>query len=151
VEFLISPNPGEPLKPLARIASGGEAARIMLAIKSILADADRIPVLIFDEVDTGISGRTAGSVGDKLLRIAGNHQVLCVTHMAQIAAMADHQILIEKSTDGLRTWTSLRALDRNDRRVELARLLSGGTGESEAIDLAEKLLTHADSVRASAV
>jgi DNA repair protein RecN (Recombination protein N) len=147
VEFLISPNPGEPLKPLARIASGGEAARIMLAIKSILADADRIPVLIFDEVDTGISGRTAGSVGEKLLRIAGAHQVLCVTHMAQIAAMADHQILIEKSTDGLRTWTSLRALDRNERRTELARLLSGGTGESEALDLAEKLLTHADSVR----
>ncbi len=147
VEFLISPNPGEPLKPLARIASGGEAARIMLAIKAILADADRIPVLIFDEVDTGISGRTAGSVGEKLSRLAGSHQVICVTHMAQIAAMADHQILIEKTTDGQRTWTSLRALDRAERRAELARLLSGGTGESEALDLAERLLGHADASR----
>ena len=147
VEFLISPNPGEPLKPLARIASGGEAARIMLAIKSILADADRIPVLIFDEVDTGISGRTAGNVGEKLSRIADTHQVICVTHMAQIAAMADHQILIEKSTDGVRTWTALRPLAPEERRSELARLLSGGTGEAAALDLATSLLAHADTFR----
>ena len=144
IEFLISANPGEPLKPLARIASGGEASRIMLAIKSILAEADRIPVLIFDEIDAGVSGHTAGRVADKLRQISTNRQVFCITHLAQIAAMADQHVLIEKTADSDRTWTRLQTLDRDGRLSELARLLSGGTGDDEARLLAGKLLQHAE-------
>ncbi len=142
VEFMISPNPGEPLKPLARIASGGEASRVLLAIKTILADVDAIPVLIFDEIDTGVSGRTAGRVAAKLKQIARRHQVLCITHMAQIAALADQHLLIEKQTDGEKTRTLLRSLDQEGRIRELARLLSGGIGDEAARQLAEQLLTQ---------
>lgn len=151
VEFLISANPGEPLRPLARIASGGEASRTMLAIKTILAQADRIPVLIFDEIDTGVSGRTAGKVGEKLLQLAQGRQIFCITHMAQIAAMADEHWLIEKSTDGSRTRTVLRGLDADQRESELARLLSGGVGDETARRLAGQLLIRSRQVRESGV
>ncbi|MEA4888353.1 MAG: DNA repair protein RecN [Clostridiaceae bacterium] len=147
VEFLLSANPGEPLRPLARIASGGEASRIMLAIKTILARADRIPVLIFDEIDTGISGRTAGKVGEKLLQISQGHQVFCITHMAQIAAMADEHWLIEKNSDGGRTRTLLHELNREQRESELARLLSGGIGDGTARQLADQLLSQAAQLK----
>jgi DNA repair protein RecN (Recombination protein N) len=140
VEFLISPNIGEELKPLSRIASGGEASRIMLAIKTILAESDRIPLLIFDEVDTGISGRTAGLLGEKLLSISLNHQVLCVTHMAQIAAKAAHHLLIEKNVYNNETTTKARYLTDDQRVKEIARLLSGDENERKALDLAQEML-----------
>lgn len=147
VEFLLSANPGEPVRPLARIASGGEASRIMLAIKTILAQADRIPVLIFDEIDTGVSGRTAGKVGEKLLQLSAGRQIFCITHMAQIAAMADQHWLIEKNSDLNRTWTVLRELDPVNRESELARLLSGGIGDDAAHQLAGSLLEQAKLIR----
>lgn len=126
LEFLISTNPGEPPKPLAKIASGGELSRIMLAIKSVMADKDRIPTLIYDEIDAGVSGMAAGRVGQKLLETAhSGHQVICITHTPQIAACAQQHLLIEKTiTDG-RTFTKLRALDMEGRVAELARIISG--------------------------
>ena len=147
IEFLISANPGEPLKPLARIASGGEASRIMLAIKSILAEADQIPVLIFDEIDTGVSGHTAGRVANKLRQLSSGRQIFCITHLAQIAAMADQHILIEKIADQNRTKTCLKLLDPECRLAELARLLSGGTDVQAARNLAGSLLLEAETVR----
>ena len=130
VEFLISANPGEPVKPLSKIASGGELSRIMLSVKSILADADRISTLIFDEIDTGISGKAAKSVAQKLKSISKNHQVICVTHHAQIAAAADHNIYIKKLFDGSSTVTTVENLDQNAKIKEISRLLDGDS-ESE--------------------
>ncbi|MHB1453633.1 MAG: DNA repair protein RecN [Saccharofermentanales bacterium] len=140
LEFLISPNIGEELRPLSRIASGGEASRIMLAIKTILADSDSIPVLIFDEIDTGISGKTAGLLGEKMLRIAGSHQVFCITHMAQIAAKAHNHVHIEKSVRNGRTYTDIRYIDENERVGEIARLLAGDENKGEALELARAML-----------
>jgi len=140
VEFLISPNIGEELKPLSRIASGGEASRIMLAIKTILAESDQIPLLIFDEVDTGISGKTAGLLGEKLLAISKTHQVLCVTHMAQIAARASQHILIEKTVLDQETTTKVRYLKEEERIKEIARLLSGDENAAKALDLAQEMI-----------
>ncbi len=140
IEFLISPNVGEDLKPLSRIASGGEASRIMLAIKTILAESDQIPLLIFDEVDTGISGKTAGLLGEKLLSISKTHQVLCVTHMAQIAARADQHIFIEKIVSDNETVTKTRFLNDEERITEIARLLSGGEYQTKALDLARDMV-----------
>lgn len=124
-EFVISTNPGEPLKPLGQVASGGELSRIMLAIKTVLADTDDIPTLIFDEIDAGISGRTAQMVSEKLKVIAGSHQVICITHLPQIAAMADCHFEIVKSAEGGRTVTRIRRLDEEASVRELARLLGG--------------------------
>lgn len=124
-QFLISTNPGEEAKPLGDVASGGELSRIMLAIKTVLADTDEIPTLIFDEIDTGISGRTAQKVSEKLSYIGKNHQVICITHLPQIAAMADCHFLIEKDTKEGRTATEIRRLDRTQEVEELARLLGG--------------------------
>jgi DNA repair protein RecN (Recombination protein N) len=144
VEFLISPNLGEPVRPLVRIASGGEASRIMLAIKTILADADQTPVLVFDEIDTGVSGRTAVRLGERLSMLASRHQVFCVTHLAQIASMADQHLLISKQTDGQATYTQLEMLHELERRGELARLLSGDSGRNEALVLAAQLREEAE-------
>lgn len=129
-EFLISPNVGEPLKPLAKIASGGEMSRVMLAIKTILAEVDIIPTMIFDEIDTGISGKAAQRVGDKLSLISGQHQILCVTHQAQIACMADNNYLIEKFTDKSSTRTVVKKLAPDDKVKEIARLIGGETTEA---------------------
>ena len=123
-EFLISTNAGEPPKPIARIASGGELSRIMLAIKNTLADRDEIPTLIFDEIDTGVSGRAAQKIGLKLKQASKNRQVLSVTHSAQIAALADHQYLIRKETDGKRTFTKVHELSERERIEEVARIMS---------------------------
>ncbi|SET90544.1 DNA repair protein RecN [Lacrimispora sphenoides] len=131
-EFLISTNPGEPLKPLGMVASGGELSRIMLAIKTVLADTDDIPTLIFDEIDTGISGRTAQKVSEKLAYIAGNHQVICITHLPQIAAMADSHYEIAKAVEEGRTTTSIHPLSGEEVVEELARLL-GGAEITEAV------------------
>lgn len=131
-EFLISTNPGESLKPLGMVASGGELSRIMLAIKTVLADTDDIPTLIFDEIDTGISGRTAQKVSEKLAYIAGNHQVICITHLPQIAAMADSHYEIAKAVEEGRTATSIHPLSGEEVVEELARLL-GGAEITEAV------------------
>ncbi|WP_408609328.1 DNA repair protein RecN [Anaerosporobacter faecicola] len=124
-EFLISTNPGEDLKPLGKIASGGELSRIMLAIKSILANNDAIETLIFDEIDVGVSGRTAQKVSEKLAVIAKNHQILCITHLPQIASMADEHYIIEKKASENSTSTMIRKLKEDESIQELARMLSG--------------------------
>ena len=131
-QFLISTNPGQPMRPLKDVASGGELSRIMLAIKTVLADSDDIPTLIFDEIDTGISGRTAQKVSEKLMLIAKSHQVICITHLPQIAAMADSHFEIAKSASQGRTITTIRLLDRQASVEELARLL-GGARITEAV------------------
>jgi len=131
-EFMISTNPGEPLRPLGEVASGGELSRIMLAIKTVLADSDAVPTLIFDEIDTGISGRTAQKVSEKLAIISGTHQVICITHLPQIAAMADCHFEIAKSADGGKTSTRIRKLGQAQMAEELARLL-GGVQITEAV------------------
>lgn len=125
IQYLISTNPGESLKPLGQIVSGGELSRIMLALKAILADRDQIETLIFDEIDTGISGRTAQKVSEKMAVIGQHHQVLCITHLPQIAAMADSHFEIEKHLRGTDTITQIHVLSENDSIRELARLLGG--------------------------
>lgn len=125
VEFLIATNPGEPRRGLARVASGGELSRIMLAIKSVFAESDHIESLIFDEIDTGISGRTAQKVSEKLKELARSHQVICITHLAQIAAMADTHFVIEKEVNEERSSTKIRKLNESQMEQELARILGG--------------------------
>ncbi len=132
VEFMISTNPGETLKPLKNVASGGELSRIMLGLKTILAKKDAIDTLIFDEIDTGISGKTAGLVAEKLGIISNNHQVICITHLPQIASMADAHFIIEKNVEGDFTKTSIDMLDKDGEIGELARML-GGMNISEAV------------------
>ncbi|MGB4660806.1 MAG: DNA repair protein RecN [Mobilitalea sp.] len=124
-EFIISTNPGEELKPLSKVASGGELSRIMLGIKSVLADKDEIESLIFDEIDVGISGRTAQKVSEQLSVIAKHHQIICITHLAQIAAMADTHFVIEKQTDGISTQTMIQELSEEEAIEELSRILGG--------------------------
>jgi DNA repair protein RecN (Recombination protein N) len=144
VEFLISSNIGEPLKPLSKIASGGEMSRIMLAIKTILANVDAIPTLIFDEIDTGISGKAAQKVGEKLSYISKTHQVLCVTHLSQLACMADNHLLIEKNSNGENTFTTVRYLDPKGRIEEVARIIGGSDITTLATAHAEELINAAD-------
>lgn len=139
VEMLICANAGEEPRPLAKTASGGELSRIMLAIKNVLADSDDIPTLIFDEVDAGISGRAAQKVGIKLRETARKRQVLCITHLAQIASKADVHLLIEKTTDGERVFTHITELDRDGRTRELARIIDGTESES-ALATAKEML-----------
>ncbi len=127
VEFMISTNPGEPLKPLGKIASGGELSRVMLAIKTVLADQDAIDTVIFDEIDTGISGRTAQKVSEKLALIGKSRQVICITHLAQLAAMADSHYCIEKAAVDGSTQTSIRRLTEEESVDELARILGGAS------------------------
>ena len=125
VEFLISPNPGEELRPLAKIVSGGELSRIMLALKSALAQKDRIPVLVFDEIDSGIGGEIAEAVGRKLKTLSKSHQILCITHLQQVASFAEAHFKVEKKVEKNRTSTSLTLLDPKARVEEIARLISG--------------------------
>lgn len=124
-EFMISTNPGEPVKPLGKVASGGELSRIMLAIKTVMADADEIETLIFDEIDSGISGRTAQMVAEKMSLLGKNHQIICITHLPQIAAMADEHYLIQKSVDNGKTYTNIHKLNNDESVLELARMLGG--------------------------
>ncbi|HEY8347825.1 MAG TPA: DNA repair protein RecN [Symbiobacteriaceae bacterium] len=144
VEFLFSPNPGEPLKPLAKIVSGGEMSRIMLALKVILARVDGVPTLVFDEIDTGISGRTAQAVAEKLARIAADRQVLCVTHLPQVAAMADTHFLITKEASQGRTVTRVTLLDEAGRAGELARMIGGAQLSAATMAAAQEMLKQAD-------
>jgi DNA repair protein RecN (Recombination protein N) len=146
-QFLLSTNPGEDLKPLARVISGGELSRTMLGIKVILAAADRIPTLIFDEVDAGIGGRIADVVGQKLRQTARTRQVLCVTHLAQIAAYAEHHLQVQKAVGGKRTRTTVVPLDDSARVAELARMLGGERITETALKHARELHRGAKAIR----
>ncbi len=140
VEFVISPNPGEPLKPLAKIASGGELSRLMLALKTVMAGSDRVPTLIFDEIDTGIGGRTAQVLGEKLAAVGRSAQVLCVTHLAQIASRADVQFSVQKLVEGSRTVVRLDRVEGESRVEELARMLGGAEDSRAALEHAREML-----------
>ena len=145
IEFLISANIGEEPRPLARIASGGELSRIMLALKNVIAEKDSIGTLIFDEIDTGVSGRAAQKIGMKLRQISKYRQVLCVTHLAQIAVMADDHILIEKGVVGDRTVTTVKTLDDEQRRYEIARIMGGDSITPLLLENAQQLINEARS------
>ena len=140
IQLLISTNPGEPPKPIAKIASGGELSRIMLAIKTVLAGTDDVDTMIFDEIDTGVSGRAAQKIGLKLKEIACGRQVICVTHLAQIAALGDHHMLIEKKVQSGKTFTEVTALERNARKAEIARIMGGDVITELTLSGADELL-----------
>ena len=140
IQLNISTNPGEPPKPIAKIASGGELSRIMLAIKTVLAGIDDVNTMIFDEIDTGVSGRAAQKIGLKLKEIACGRQVICVTHLAQIAALGDHHMLIEKKVQGGKTFTEVTALDREARKAEIARIMGGDVITELTLSGADELL-----------
>lgn len=144
VEYLISPNIGEELRPLSKIASGGELSRVMLALQGIFAKVDKIPVLVFDEIDAGIGGKAADTVGQKLRGLSSNHQVICVTHLPQIASYADRHLKIGKKVKGKRTTVEIRQIEKDERTVEIARMLSGDSSQvsikhaSEMLKLKER-------------
>ena len=140
-EFLISANAGEPLKPLSRVASGGELSRIMLALKSALAGADRVPVIIFDEIDTGVGGAVAAAIGKRLKELGRVHQVLCVTHLPQVASQAAHHLCLEKSQIKNRTMTSVRPLSSTERENEIARMLGGEIVTKKVRETAAELIS----------
>lgn len=155
VEFMISPNPGEPLKPLVRIASGGESARLLLALKSILSHVDTIPTLVFDEIDVGVGGRAGQVVGQKLWGMTETHQVLCITHLPQVAAFADTHFAIKKEvvrgTDAtdLRTRTDVRVLSFEDRVTELAAMLDGIPISEHSLISARGIIERAAALKTS--
>lgn len=151
VEFLISTNPGEPLKSLTKIASGGELSRIMLAIKAVLADCDEIGTLIFDEIDTGISGRTAQMVSEKMNVISSKHQVICITHLPQIASMADSHFLIEKSAKRNKTVTNIRKLNEDESIQELGRMLGGAKITDTVLQSAKEMKDLAAATKNSLI
>lgn len=146
IEFLISANLGEEPKPIAKIASGGELSRIMLALKNVIAEKDSIGTLIFDEIDTGVSGRAAQKIGIKLKQISRLRQVLCVTHLAQMAVMADNHLLIEKNIQDDRTVTTVRTLDHEQRKYEIARIMGGENITELMLENAEQYLKDADNM-----
>ena len=139
VEFYFSPNPGEPVKPLAKIASGGELSRVMLALKALVLTPGVVSTLLFDEVDTGIGGRVAEIVGKKLKQVAALHQVISVTHLPQIAAMADSHYVVRKEVDNRRTFTQVERLSEAERVSEVARMLGG-------VKITERTLRHAEEL-----
>ena len=146
-EFIISTNPGEALRPLSKVASGGELSRIMLGIKSVLAQKDDIETMIFDEIDTGISGRTAQKVSEQLAKIAGSHQIICITHLAQIAAMADSHYRIEKQTDGMTTQTTIEELNPEESIDELSRILGGAEITDRVRESAKEMKELAETAK----
>jgi DNA repair protein RecN (Recombination protein N) len=145
MEFMLAPNVGEGLKPMAKIASGGETARLMLALKAVLSRADNTPTLIFDEIDQGIGGRVGAVVGQKLWALTRSHQVLCITHLPQLASFGDSHYKVEKVASEDRTVTTVRRLQREERLDELAQMLgtSGKTGRQGA----EQLLKEATEIK----
>lgn len=147
VDFLISTNPGQPMKPLQMVASGGELSRIMLALKTVFASSDDIQTLIFDEIDAGISGKTAVKVGEKLMNISRGRQVLCISHLPQIAVMADQNLFISKSTDGKTTQTNIDLLDKEGKIKEIARLIGGNNLTEGVLKTAREMIQEADSRR----
>ena len=147
IRFLMSANVGEDLRPIAKIASGGELARIMLALKNVLAEQESIATLVFDEVDTGVSGRAAQKVAEKLAQVARRKQVLCVTHLPQLAAMADTHFSVQKGESGGRTFTRVVQLDRDARKAELARITGGSRVTDALLESAGELLDQAEAYR----
>jgi DNA repair protein RecN (Recombination protein N) len=144
----VAPNVGEGLKPLVRIASGGETSRLMLALKGVLASADHTPTLIFDEIDQGIGGRVGGTVGYKLWALSKAHQVLCITHLPQLAGYGDQHFRVEKAVSGDRTVTHVRPLEEAERAPELAQML-GGTGE-KTLESAAEILAYVHEAKTKA-
>ena len=149
VQFLISANAGEQPGRISKIASGGELSRIMLALKNVFAQRDNVPSMVFDEVDTGVSGVAAQRVGEKLAKLSATKQVVCITHLPQIAAMADHHYLIEKAVSGGRTRTTVQRLDRSGRCRELARLHGGDNITELTLASAEEQLASAEQYKSS--
>jgi len=144
VQFLISTNPGEPLKPLEKVVSGGELSRIMLALKTIFVDKDKIPSVIFDEIDTGVSGRIAQSVSEKMYKVSVDHQVFCVTHLPQIASMSDNHYHVSKETRNGKTYTDVTILDRAGKEMEIARMIGGSQVTIITVENAKELIDLAD-------
>jgi DNA repair protein RecN (Recombination protein N) len=147
-EFLLSSNPGEPPRPLGRVVSGGELSRIMLALKTVLADMDQVPVLVFDEIDMGVGGAVAAAMGTRLRKLGSFHQVFCITHLPQVASQAEHHLLVEKGLDSQRTSTSVRALKGIGREEEIARMLSGPVITKKVRETAAELIAGAKGTRA---
>jgi len=147
VEFLLSSNPGEPPRPLGRVASGGELSRIMLALKTVLAEMDQVPVLVFDEIDTGVGGAVAAAMGTRLRKLGLFHQVFCITHLPQVASQAEHHLLVEKGLESQRTSTSVRLLKGMGREEEVARMLSGPTITKKVRETAAELIAGAKGKR----
>ncbi len=147
VEFMLSANPGEPLKPLAKVASGGEISRIMLAFKAIFAKLDCVGTMIFDEIDTGISGAAAATVGEKMLEIASGAQVICITHLPQIAALADIHFMVKKETDGKSTSVSVAPLEREERVKSIADMMDGGSGSEHGREHSLELILRAEKIK----
>jgi DNA repair protein RecN (Recombination protein N) len=146
-EFMLTTNPGEPLKPLSKVASGGELSRIMLCFKAIFADQDRIGTLIFDEIDTGISGKVAAVVGEKMLGIASCHQVICVTHLPQIAALADAHYVVEKNVENERTSVDVKRLDSEGKYRRIAQMMDGDPDSQYAYEHAKVLIERAIKIK----
>ena len=144
VQFLISANPGEPLKPLEKVLSGGELSRIMLALKCVFVDKDKIPTLIFDEIDTGISGAIGKRVGEKMYQVSVKHQVLCITHLPQIAALSDNHYFVSKKVENGKTFTQIRTLNEEDKVCEIAKMIGGDNLSDVAIDNSREMVKLAD-------
>lgn len=144
VQFLISANPGEPLKPLEKVLSGGELSRIMLALKCVFVDKDKIPTLIFDEIDTGISGAIGKRVGEKMYQVSVKHQVLCITHLPQIAALSDNHYFVSKKVENGKTFTQIRMLNEQDKVCEIAKMIGGDNLSDVAIDNSREMVKLAD-------
>ena len=146
LEFLISSNIGEEPETLAKIVSGGELSRVMLSIKNVLAQKDQIVTAIFDEIDTGVSGKAAQKIGQKLKEVSENRQVICVTHLAQVAVFADHHLLIHKQEENGRTFTRIERLEQAERTQEIARMISGDNLTDTAIQNAQEMLSLAAEI-----
>ncbi|WP_392486396.1 DNA repair protein RecN [Haloimpatiens sp. FM7315] len=144
IEFLISTNPGQPLKELFKIVSGGELSRIMLSLKAVFIDKDKIPSVIFDEIDTGISGRIAESVGEKMYKVSSKHQVFCITHLPQIAVMSDHHYLVKKNVVENKTFSSITKITENQKVEEIAKMLSGANLTKSALENSRELIGNAN-------
>jgi DNA repair protein RecN (Recombination protein N) len=147
VEFILSSNQGEPPRPLGRVASGGELSRIMLALKTVLAGMDQVPVLVFDEIDSGVGGAVAAAMGTRLRKLGAFHQVFCITHLPQVASQAEHHLLVEKGLESQRTSTSVRALNGMGREEEIARMLGGLTITKKVRETAAELIAGAKGRR----
>ena len=144
VTFLISTNPGEPLMPLEKVLSGGELSRIMLSLKCVFAEKDKIPTLIFDEIDTGISGAVAQRVGEKMYQLSRTHQILCITHLPQIAVLSDHHYFISKSVRDDKTYTTVKALHKNEKEMEICKMLCGNDITDAVINNVKEMINLSD-------